>query len=585
MTTLYGIPFAVRDPEDGCHVSLFEKESHDGVHKIGLKLSYDTPVVPKPVKLGFTIPNKNVLTTYAPLIGQDRLTRSVRPDWHPYRLDSRLSGGIPLISMIGHDEKNYVTAALSDCKTPLSFSVGLIEETAELHFRIELFTMSGGLVSDYESEIMIDTRPRGFTAAIEAATEYLFAVNGIRPAYMPDAAARPMYSAWYSYHQAVDTESMLKECRLAKALGMEAIIIDDGWQTDDVNRGYSYCGDWEITKNKIPDIHALVDGIHRLGMKVIFWYSVPFVGPYTKAYKQFGDMLLTSGQWGKTHPWKMIDPRYPEARRFLIDKYITAVRDWGLDGLKLDFIDSYQLSADSPLSDPRMDTCSLFDALDSLMTEVREALQAINPEVLLEFRQAYVGPYMQTYGNMFRVGDCPQDSLTNRISAIDMRLSMRHVAIHSDMLMWHREETAETAARQLLNIFFTVPQISVRLQELPEAHTAMLRHYLGLWNDCRDTLLWGDFLPEGVDGSYSMLTVTGERESFCFAFSKNICRYEEKKPLYYMNVTRGDVLYLELSSEKRVEVYDCTGTCIRTYPLSSGIHRLEVPMSGMAVVK
>ena len=30
---------------------------------------------------------------------------------------------------------------------------------------------------------------------------------------------------------------------------MESIIVDDGWQTDDNNRGYAYCGDWAVTPN------------------------------------------------------------------------------------------------------------------------------------------------------------------------------------------------------------------------------------------------------------------------------------------------------------------------------------------------
>ena len=35
-----------------------------------------------------------------------------------------------------------------------------------------------------------------------------------------------------------------------------------------------------------------------------------------------------------------------------------------------------------------------------------------------------IGSMMQTYGNMFRVGDCPCDTLSNRMYAIDMRLNI-----------------------------------------------------------------------------------------------------------------------------------------------------------------
>lgn len=36
-------------------------------------------------------------------------------------------------------------------------------------------------------------------------------------------------------------------------------------------------------------------------------------------------------------------------------------------------------------------------------------------------------------------------------------------AVHSDMLMWHRDDRDEAVALQLLSVAFAVPQISVRL--------------------------------------------------------------------------------------------------------------------------
>ena len=36
-----------------------------------------------------------------------------------------------------------------------------------------------------------------------------------------------------------------------------------------------------------------------------------------------------------------LDPRYPEVRQYLIDTYVKALRDWELDGFKLDFIDRF----------------------------------------------------------------------------------------------------------------------------------------------------------------------------------------------------------------------------------------------------
>jgi len=42
------------------------------------------------------------------------------------------------------------------------------------------------------------------------------------------------------------------------------------------------------------------------------------------------------------------------------------------------------------------------------------------------------------------------------------------------MIMWHYEESGEIAALQFLNILFSVPQVSVRLADVPAAHRDMV---------------------------------------------------------------------------------------------------------------
>ena len=104
---------------------------------------------------------------------------------------------------------------------------------------------------------------------------------------VPDIAKHPMYSTWYSYHQNIDTEAVVAECKKAYELGMRAVIVDDGWQTDNSERGYAYCGDCMPAIKRIGDMKAFVDAVHSTGMKFILWYSVPFVGKYSEAWNKF----------------------------------------------------------------------------------------------------------------------------------------------------------------------------------------------------------------------------------------------------------------------------------------------------------
>ena len=62
--------------------------------------------------------------------------------------------------------------------------------------------------------------------------------------------------------------------------------------------------------------------------------------------------------------------------------YEKALQDWGLDGFKLDFIDSFELSGKSLEADPRRDYTALDEAVDVLMTDVMKALTALKPDTV-----------------------------------------------------------------------------------------------------------------------------------------------------------------------------------------------------------
>ena len=74
------------------------------------------------------------------------------------------------------------------------------------------------------------------------------------------------------------------------------------------------------------------------------------------------------------------------------------------------------------------------------MNQVREHLQAIKPDLLIEFRQEYIGPAIRQYGNMLRAGDCPGDMAANRIRTANLSITSGHTAVHAEMIEWKVDE-------------------------------------------------------------------------------------------------------------------------------------------------
>ena len=207
---------------------------------------------------------------------------------------------------------------------------------------------------------------------------------------------------------------------------------------------------------------AHVARVHQLGLKYILWYSVPFVGKYSRAAKRFEGMTISYiDQLGAY----TLDPRYPQVREYLIGIYTEALKKWDLDGFKLDFIDSFNRFEDTLDYREGMDYAGLDQAVQRLMVDVMRELRAIKSDILIEFRQSYIGPAMREFGNMFRVGDCPENASTNRVGVVDLRLTSGHTAVHSDMLVWNENERLEAAVRQMQNVLFGTLQLSAGTKE------------------------------------------------------------------------------------------------------------------------
>ncbi len=560
------------------NVSLQTTEPEAGVTLLEFCVHFEEPTVPQPIAICWEEPCIEALACWQ---GNPALKHTLGPNWSKQRSHARLASGAPVMVWLGNEGINRLTVTISDAKTPTEICGGVIEENACMDCRVTFFTERIGAILSYRAEILLDRRHTRYEEALRAADRFWIR-HGYPYAPVPAAAKDAVYSCWYSFHQQVTPEPILAQCRLAKQLGMHTVIVDDGWQTDDNSRGYAFCGDWAVAQKKIPSMRALADAVHALDMKLVIWYSVPFVGTFTKAYERFSDFLL--GPAGRDF-W-VLDPRYPAVREYLVGLYSDAVREWDLDGFKLDFIDSFQLKEQTRAVDPRRDTESLEEGVDRLLADVSAALRAIKPDILIEFRQTYFGPAVRKYGNMFRVADCPDDPILNRVHGVDLRFLLGKVPVHSDMLMWNLQDSPEAVAYQMITVLPTVPQISVLLDKIPERQRAALSFWLSFWQMHRDTLLAGDLQADHPEALYSQVRMTTEAERIVIAYTDPMVSLPESGSLYVCNATGAKTVCLTTDRAPQtyhITVRDCMGSVVeeRTVPLQRGGTLFSVPRCGL----
>lgn len=563
-------------------VSLTAEEISPGLSLVHLEIRAEETWSPTPLKLSWRRP---IIDTIGVWCSASDMKRGLTLPWE-ITVKSKATSQAPVICLYGADGGNRMTIACSEVLEHIESTASVHEATGTFACHVLFFSQPTAPLRHYRATIRIDLRPEPFHRSLREVQEWWAGMPGIAPSPVPDAARWPMYSTWYSFHQEMTDAAVEEQCRLSRELGCEAVIIDDGWQTADNAGGYAYCGEWEVYRGKFPDMAAHVERIHALGMKCLLWYSVPFIGFKSPAYQRFQGKFLVEQDYFQA---AVLDPRFPEVREFLIGLYENAIREWDLDGLKLDFVDSFAPSATSYTDGMEgRDIVSVPDAVDRLMRDVNIRLRRLKPDIMIEFRQSYVGPLMRNYGNMFRAHDCPNDALTNRVRIVDVRLLAGNTAVHSDMLMWSNHEPVASAALQLLNILFSVPQVSVRIDEIPEDHRQMLAFWLGFWREHREVLLDGDFQPFHPEQFYPFVLARGASSWIGAIYANIAAPLGNRLPgeLWLVNATPWSRVLVELDTDSgryAVEEYDVLGRPVesRNITLTPGLHALKVGPSGL----
>ena len=491
-------------------------------------------------------PPKTRLSLMVPQVGMDYAWNvntgdcGMRPNWSA-RSQTEVAQGMPVYVYFDGNDTSHFSVAAEECVRHLNYSGGIREEGSFLEVGIGWFETPEAPISHYETRVRFDARAKGFADAVREAVAWIEKTAGIVPCRVPKSACDPLYSSWYNFHQDVFAADIEAELAIAAKLGMKTFIVDDGWQTDDTNRSYAFCGDWQVSPRRFPDMAAHVKRVQDMGVKYMMWYSVPFVGRKSENYARFKGKYISERPGLGT---AVLDPRFLEVRKFLVDTYVKALQDWNIDGFKLDFIDSFKFNGEDLAVKENYagrDIKSLPLAVDTLMTEIKEALTAIKPDILVEFRQSYVGPAIRKYGNMLRVGDCPGDMRRNRFAMANLRLASGGTAVHSDMLEWNFTESADRAALYVINSMFGVVQYSVMLRNAPKEHLAMVEKWIKFSQDHRETLLNGNFTPRHPELQYPVIEAESDTEVVIGLYDDGrVVDVPEGKKTFVMNASGRD---------------------------------------------
>lgn len=159
---------------------------------------------------------------------------------------------------------------------------------------------------------------------------------------------------WEATYFDFDTEKLLNIARQASELGIEMLVMDDGWfgRRNDDN---SSLGDWQVNEDKLKGgLKYLVDEVNKLGMKFGIWFEPEMISPDSDLYRKHPDWAIAiPGRTGTlTRNQYVLDLSRKEVRDFVYEMFADILRSANIEYVKWDMnrqlsdIGSYGLPAD-----------------------------------------------------------------------------------------------------------------------------------------------------------------------------------------------------------------------------------------------
>ncbi|WP_165501260.1 glycoside hydrolase family 36 protein [Pedobacter psychrodurus] len=568
-----------------------------GIVELTISLKASEIGVPKPLIITFKQPSIDIQSYLTPH-GVNASETSSLYDYEisrmiPVNYDAKTkftSATIdqPSMTFFNTNSQNRLTIAVSELIFPVSFNAGENEQNGVgFDLKIGLFEYAKKPMDVYKVKLRFDTRNIHYNQAQRDLLTWWKNEHQLKIAKVPTKAHMPFYCTWYALKaDGVNAKNVEEQARLAKQLGCETIIVDDGWQkAQDAKAGYClYNGDWEVDTVRFTDFKVHVKKVQSMDMKYMLWVGPSMIGEKSKIYDKLKDKMLYKAEWAKA--W-VADPRFPEVRKYLAERLITLMKETGIDGFKIDFMDLINTRyANKNLAQGNgRDYESVEEATVKLLDDIYAGCTAINPDVLIEFRQFYTSPVMQQYANMFRAVDCPNDVMENRTRTLDTR-NLNYQVIHADPLAWNENENVQAAALQLLHTMLSVPQVSTDLTKMNAEHLKMLTFLLKQWRTFNVALTRGEAYNYGPDSHYTWSETSSKDQTVVVAYQPTILnpRNLEKNALI-INGTHQNKLVLDLSKNfgmRTIMVYACTGEFVRKEKINfNGLVKINVPGSGI----
>ena len=189
---------------------------------------------------------------------------------------------------------------------------------------------------------------------------------------------------WEATYFNFDTDKLLDIAREASGLGIEMLVMDDGWfgcRNDD----NTSLGDWQVNEEKLKGgLKYLVDEVNKLGLKFGIWLEPEMISPDSNLYRAHPDWAFAiPGRTGSlARNQYVLDLTRQEVRDYVYDMIAAVLRSANIEYVKWDM--NRQLSDMGSCGLPADRQGELFHRQVLAVYELQDRMTKEFPYLLLE---------------------------------------------------------------------------------------------------------------------------------------------------------------------------------------------------------
>lgn len=414
---------------------------------------------------------------------------------------------------------------------------GELQVTGGIHFWDQSLTLQPGKSFSTPKMIIGYTR-RGMEGVSQKLASYT-REKVLYPSHREKV--RPvLYNSWYATTFDVNEEHQLALAKIAKELGVEIFVIDDGWFKGRIN-DKGGLGDWTVDKNKFPNgLQPLIEKINGLGLDFGIWIEPEMVNPNSDLYRAHPDWVFhypnRTRHEGRNQ--LMLNLAREDVYQYLYKSFSTLLRENNIRFIKWDMNKSLTDPgfASAPAEEQRSVRLKYVENLYRLL----EALRSEFPDVW--FENCASGGGRVDLGMMARTDFSWASDNTDPVERTFIQYAFLNAFPSNSMIGWVTQEDWHKQ-KHPLEFKFDVSMCGVLgvgydITKWTEEEKAVARKKIAQYKEIREIVHKGDHyrLVSPYEKNRSVLQFVNKPKSESVVFVYNLAEYpanaigETKRP-------------------------------------------------------